>query len=162
MRPYEYIKTCPEYPMNAFQVSEVKSLQRPSRDISGADELMFSVAVLSHFIVAVSSIVIAWAACLILPWHRTSSVAEPVANIDVCAVTAWYRPPAAAVFQGIIPARLKPRRHHPVRVALAVTIIEIVAVAAWRRMAVTAVADFMGQDSLGQGDAFVQRLRRYA
>jgi hypothetical protein len=32
LRPYQYIKTRAEYPMNAFQLSEVKSLQRPSRD----------------------------------------------------------------------------------------------------------------------------------
>jgi hypothetical protein len=107
-------------------------------------EWMFSVAALSHFEVAVSSIVITRAAFLILPWHRASSVAEPVANIAVCAVTAWYRPPAAAVLQGIIAARLKPRRHHPVRVALAVPLIEIVAVAARRRMAL-AVPDFLDQ-----------------
>jgi hypothetical protein len=29
----QYIKTRPEYPMNIFQVSEVKSLQQPPRDI---------------------------------------------------------------------------------------------------------------------------------
>ena len=121
-----------------------------------------SVAALSHFVVAVSSIVIAPAAFLIRPWHRASSVAEPVANIAVCAMTAWYRPPAAAVLEGIIPARLKPRRHRSVRVALAVPLIEIVAVAARRRMAVPAVADFLGQDFLGQRDAFVQRVGRYS
>src|SRR5205807_3120966 len=117
----------------------------------------FSVAALSHFEVAVSSIVITRAAFLILPRHRARRVAEPVANIAVRAVTAWYRPPAAAVLQGIVAARLKLRRHHPVRVALAVPLIEIVAVAARRRMAVTAVPDF-----LGQGDAFVQRVGWYS
>jgi hypothetical protein len=120
-------------------------------------EQIFSVAALSHFVVAVSSIVIARAAFLILPWHRAVRVAEPVANIAVCAVTAWHRPPAAAVLQGIIAARLKLRRHRPVRVALAVPLIEIVAVAARRRMAVTA-----GPDFVDQGRAFVQRLGRYA
>src|SRR5881397_1799396 len=114
---------------------------------------MFSAAVLAHFVVAVSPGMIARATFLILPWHRAIRVAEPVANIAVCAVTAGHRPPAAAVLQGIIPARLKLRRHHPVRVALAVPLIEIVAVAAWRRTAVTAVADF-----LGQRDGFVQRV----
>ena len=108
---------------------------------------MFRVVALSHFVVAVSSVVIARAAFLIRPWHRAVRVAEPVANIAVGAMVAWYRPPAAAVLQGIIPARLKPRRHHPVRVALAVALIEIVAVAACRRMAMTAVPDFLGQIS---------------
>ena len=107
---------------------------------------MFRVAALSHFVVAVSSVVIARAAFLIRPRHRARRVAEPIANIAVGAVTAWYRPPAAAVLQGIIPARLKPRRHHPVPVALAVPLIEIVAVAARRRMAVTAVAGFPGPE----------------
>src|SRR5438445_7849573 len=123
---------------------------------------MFSAAALSHFEGAVSSIVIARAAFLILPWHRARRVAEPVANIDVCAVTAWDRPPAAAILQGIIPARLKPRRHRPVRVALAVPLIEIVAVAARRRLAMTAVPDFLGQDFLDQGRAFVQRMGWYS
>src|SRR3954454_15141974 len=66
-------------------------------------EPMFSIAALSHFEVAVSSIVIARAAFLILPRHRAIRVAEPIANIAVCAVTAWDRPPAAAILQGIIP-----------------------------------------------------------
>jgi hypothetical protein len=130
-------------------------------------EQIFSAAALSHFEVAVSSIVITRAAFLILPWHRPVRVAEPIANIAVGAVTAWYRPPAAAVLQGIIPTRLKPRRHRAVRVALAVPLIEIVAVSARRRMAVTTVPDFlgedsMGQDSLGQRDAFVQRMGWYS
>jgi hypothetical protein len=112
----QIFKTCPEYAMNAFQFGEQ----------------MFSIAALSHFEVAVSSIVIAGAAFLILPRHRSVRVAEPIANIAVGAVTARYRPPAAAVLQGIIPARLKPRWHRAVRVALEVPLIEIVAVAAWR------------------------------
>src|SRR5258708_19061236 len=103
---------------------------------------MFSAAALAHFVVAISSIVIARTAFLILPWHRARRVAEPIANIAVCAMTAWYRAPAAAVLQGIIPARLKPRRHRPVRVALAVPLIEIVTVAARRRLAVTAGTGF--------------------
>jgi hypothetical protein len=114
---------------------------------------MFSIAALSHFEVAVSSIVIARAAFLILPRHRAIRVAEPIANIAVCAVTAWDRPPAAAILQGVIPARLKLRRHCSVRVALVVPLIEIVAVAARGRTAVTAVPYF-----LDQGDAFVQRV----
>ena len=114
---------------------------------------MFSIAALSHFEVAVSSIVIALAAFLILPRYRAIRVAEPIANIAVCAVAAWDRPPAAAVLQGIIPARLKPRRHCAVRIALVVPLIEIVAVASRRRTAVTAVPYF-----LDQGDAFVQRV----
>jgi hypothetical protein len=32
LRRYKYIKTRPEYPMNAFQVSGVRSLQRPPRN----------------------------------------------------------------------------------------------------------------------------------
>jgi len=114
------------------------------------------VAVLSHFVIALSPIVIAGAAFLILPWHRACGVAEPIANIAVGAVTARHRPPAAAVLQGIIPARLKLWRHRTVRVAFAVPFIEIVAVTAWRRMAVTAVADllhqvFLRRDLLRQG-----------
>jgi hypothetical protein len=97
--------------------------------------------------------VIALAAFLILPRYRAIRVAEPIANIAVSAVTAWDRPPAAAILQGIIPARLKLRRHRSVRVALVVPLIEIVAVAARRRTAVTAVPYF-----LDQGDAFVQRV----
>ena len=128
---------------------------------------MSGVAALSHFVVAVASRVIARAAVLIRPWHRARRVAEPIANIAVGAVAARHRSPAAAVLQGIIPARLKPRRHRPVRVALAVALIEIVAVAARRRMAVTAVPDFLGQYFLGQdfldrGDAFVQRVGRHS
>jgi len=161
LRPCKYSETRPEYPMNAFQLSEIKFLHRP-REQKLPGEQMLHVAALSHFVVAVSSVVIARAACLILPWHRAVRVAEPVANIDVGAVTAWYRPPAAAVLEGIIPARLKPRRYHPVPVALAVPLIEIVAVAARRRMAVTAVADFLGQDFLDREDAFVQRVGSYA
>src|SRR3954447_13538708 len=111
---------------------------------------MFRSAALSHFEVAVSSIVIAGAAFLILQWHRSVRVAEPVANIDVSAVTAWDRPPSAAILQGVITARLKPRRHRSVRVALAVPLIEIVTVAARRWPAVTAVADFLGQNPMGQ------------
>jgi hypothetical protein len=42
---------------------------------------MFSIAALSHFEVAVSSIVIALAAFLILPRYRAIRVAEPIANI---------------------------------------------------------------------------------
>src|SRR6266545_5468272 len=153
---YTNIKTRPEYPMNAFNYRK----SNPATAATGYQPLGGQrFAALSHFVVAVSSIVIARAAFLILPWHRACRVAEPVANIAVGAVTAWHRPPAAAVLQGIIPARLKPRRHHPVRVALAVALIEIVAVTARRRMAVTAVPDFLGQDFLGRdflgrGDAF--------
>ena len=111
---------------------------------------MLGVAALSHFEVAVSSIMIARTAFLILQWHRARRVAEPIANIAVGTMTAGYWPTAAAIFQGIIPARLKPRRHRSVRVALVVPLIEIVAVAARRRMAVTAVPDFLGQDFLSQ------------
>jgi hypothetical protein len=154
-------KTCPEYAMNAFQYR--KSNPRNGRTgISAFRRKMFSAAALSHFEVAVSSIVIARAAFLILPRHRSVRVAEPIANIAVGAVTAWYRPPAATVLQGIIPARLKPRRHRAVRVALAVPLIEIVAVSARRRMAVTSVPDLLGQESLGQQDTFVQRMGRYS
>src|SRR4030095_5937387 len=84
-----------------------------SRDSARRGERKFSVDALAHFVVAVSPGVIAGAALLILPRHRARRVAEPVANIDVCAVAAWYRPPAAAVLQGIIPARFKLRRRHP-------------------------------------------------
>jgi hypothetical protein len=143
--------------MNAFQVSEAQIPVTVAKREPLLGEQMFSVAALSHFEVAVSSIVIAPAAFLILPWYRARRVAEPIANIDVCAVTAWDRPPAAAVLKGIIAARLKLRRHHPVRVALAVSLIDIVAVAARRWMAVTAVPDF-----LRQGDAFVHRVGRYS
>jgi hypothetical protein len=49
---------------------------------------MFSIAALSHFKVAVSSIVMALAAFLILPRYRAIRVAEPIANIAVSAVAA--------------------------------------------------------------------------
>src|SRR6185295_8469632 len=88
---------------------------------------------LSHFIVAVASIVITRATLLILPRHSARRVAETVANIDVGAMAAWHRAPSAAIFQGVIAARLKPRRHRAVRVAFAVTLIEIPAVIARRR-----------------------------
>ncbi|ANW02074.1 hypothetical protein LMTR13_19775 [Bradyrhizobium icense] len=120
---------------------------------------------------------IARAAGLVLPWHRARRIAEPIADIDVRAMAARYRPSAAAILQGVIPARLKPRRHRSVRVALAVPLIEVVAVAARRWMAATAVPDFlgqailgqaflvqvfMGQDSLGQGGTFVLRVGRHS
>jgi hypothetical protein len=89
-------------------------------------------------------VVIALAAFLKPPWHRARRITEPIANIDVRAMTALYRLSAAAVLQRVIPARLKLRRNHPVRVAHAVPLIEVVAVAARRRMAVTAVLDFLG------------------
>src|SRR5215212_824539 len=141
--------------------------QPPRREYQPLGGPTSGVAALAHFIVAVSSIVIARAAVLIRPWHRARGVAKPIANIAVGAVTAWHRPPAATVLQGIIPARLKSRRHRPVRVALAVALIEIVAVAARRRMAMTAVPDFLGQCFLGQdflnrGDAFVQGVGRHS
>ena len=98
---------------------------------------------------------IALPASLKSPRHRSCRITEPIANIDIGAVTAWYGPPAAAVFQGIIPARLKLRGDHSVAVAQAVTLIEIVAVAAWRRMAGAAVPNF-----LSEGIAFVQRTDR--
>jgi hypothetical protein len=143
----QIFKTRPECPMNAFQVSEIKSPQRPPREYLLGEQI-FSALALSHFEVAVSSIVITLAAFLILPRHRAIRVAEPIANIAVGAVTAWHRPPAAAVLQGIIAARLKPRRHRAVRVALVVPLIEIVAVAARRRMAATSVPNFLDQDFL--------------
>src|SRR5258705_3798567 len=163
----QIFQTRAEYPMNAFQASEVKIPATAATGPPLPGEQMFSVAALAHFEVAVSPIVIAGAAFLILPWHRPIRVAEPVANIAVCAVTAWDRPPATAILQGIIPARLKPRRHRPVRVALVVPLIEIVAVAARRRTAVTAVPafldqDFLGQGFLDQGRAFVQRMGRHS
>ena len=74
---------------------------------------------------------------------RCRSVTEFIANIDVGAMAAWHRSSAAAVLQGIIPARLELRRHHSVRVAHAVPAIDIVAVAARRRATVTAVLDFL-------------------
>jgi hypothetical protein len=98
---------------------------------------------------------IALPACLKLPWHRSIRITEPIANIDIRAVTARYRSPAASVFQRIIPARLKARWDHSVAIAPAITLIEIVAVAAWRRMAGAAVPNL-----LSEGTAFVQRTDR--
>lgn len=100
---------------------------------------------LSHFVVAVASIVIAWTAILILSWHAARRIAEPVADIEVGAVTAWYWPAAAAIFQRKIATRLKLRRYRAVWVAFAVPLIEIVTMAARRRTALAAVTDFLDE-----------------
>jgi hypothetical protein len=142
--------------MNAFQVLEVKSATAANGWLRIGRPIC-SVTALPHLVIAVSPVVITFAARLILPWHRAGPIAEPVANIAVCAMVAWDGSLAAAILQRIVPARLIARRHHPVRVALAVALIEIVAVAAWRRAAVTPVTDF-----LGWGDAYVVRVGRYA
>ena len=98
---------------------------------------------LPHLVVAVSTVVIALAALLKPPRHCAVRITEPIANIGVGAMTAWYRSSAAAVLQRVIPARLELWGHHPVRVAHAVPAIDIVAVAARRRAAVTTVLDFL-------------------
>ena len=121
-------------------------------------------SLLPHFVIAVSSDVVARAAFLIRPRDRARGIAEPVANIAVGATTAGYWPPATAILQRIIPSRLILERHPSVRVAQAVPLIEIVAVAARRRTAVTAVADFLDQRiacvQLGRRRTQLQRERR--
>ena len=83
------------------------------------------------------------AALLKAPRHCAVRITEPIANIGVGAMTAWYRSSAAAVLHRVIPARLELWGHHPVRVAHAVPAIDVVAVTTRQRTAVTAVLDFL-------------------
>jgi hypothetical protein len=122
---------------------------------------------LPHFVVAVSTVVIALAALLKTPWHCSVRITEPIANIDVGAMTARNRPSAAAVLQWVIPAPAAIitstigihflRGQVAVWIAHPVTSAEIPAVSAGRRTDGYAVLDL-----LDHGLAIAQRVTRYS
>jgi hypothetical protein len=108
---------------------------------------------LPHFVIVVTADVVALPALLIQPWHCSVRITEPIANI-VGALTALYRPLAAAVFQRIIavPAVVTAtigihflRWQVAVRIAHPVTGTQVPAMSARRRANSYAILDLLNQ-----------------